>query len=221
MKNQTTNNATKQDIITANNLQTLSQIIALKDLKTVYAKSGDKMIYNLFVGAVNDILATCNLSNATFSDGMDIIQDVALYLCNYIGKSLQDSNGLKDKNGNDITILRGAFMYINKIIHKHRQIELKRDYIDDLNGNDLQVPFLWDIDNITDYTTIFDIIDSLDLTTQQQRILNARLQGLGYKAISQKLSISIATIRTHLARLQDKCIKNDKLAQHIDKYIKK
>ena len=221
MKKQTTNNATKQDIITANNLQTIAQIIALKDLKTVYAKSGDKMIYNLFVGAVNDIVATCNLSNATFSDGMDIIQDIALYLWHYNGKSLQDSNGLKDKNGNDISILRGAFLHINKIIHNHRQYELKRVYIDDLNGNDLQVPFLWDIDNITDYTTIFDIIDSLDLTTQQQRILNARLQGLGYKAISQKLSISIATIRTHLARLQDKCIKNDKLAQHIDKYIKK
>ena len=75
------------EIITADNVQTMSERIAVRALKTCYQKGGQPFIYALYCGLVADITEN-KKTGAPLSDGYDIAQTACAYLCEYIGKGL-------------------------------------------------------------------------------------------------------------------------------------
>jgi DNA-directed RNA polymerase specialized sigma24 family protein len=195
------------NIITADTLQQMANAITIRALKTNYAKSANETIRELLFDAIT---FAHNPETTQGGDGADLVQDTALYLWGYAGKSLEDTttDGQTDKEGNPITILRGAFRNIRKIIYGHEQRQYKQDYLTDYENNngEIAVPFLWDMPTYTDYITATEIITALELTENQKYILNKRLQGCDLAEIAKLKNVSYQSIQNALAKIGKKYI---------------
>ncbi len=202
--------ASPAEIITADNVQTMGERIAVRALKTCYQKGGQPFIYALYCGLVADITEN-KKTGAPLSDGYDIAQTASAYLCEYIGKTLQDktTDGQTDKDGQPVTILRACFRAVNRYIMGERQREYKRVYVDEIDektGETLyyEIPEFYDIPTATDYKRVADLIGQLDLPQRQKQVLRYRLRGLSVNATAQKMGITKQAVQNLMRKLQAK-----------------
>ena len=195
-------------VITADNVKTIGERIAIKALKTVYAKSGHDFILRLYNGLIADIN---DKTQKTLSDGYDVASVAQLYLLAYMGKSLQDTTNEKDKDGNPATVLRCCFRAVNRYIMGERQKVYKCVYVDDYNENGerlyYEIPQEWDIDGATDYKTITAIITALKLSVNEKRFLTYRLRGYSLDVIAQKMGVARGNVNTYRQRIKAKADK--------------
>ena len=201
--------ASPAEIITADNVQTMGERIAARALKTCYQKGGQPFIYALYCGLVADITEN-KKTGAPLSDGYDIAQTASAYLCEYIGKTLQDktTDGQTDKDGQPVTILRACFRAVNRYIMGERQHDYKRVYVDEIDENGAtlyyEIPAEWDTPTATDYKHITAVIKALNLTSRQAQILRYRLSGKSIHQIADILKIHRKTLQEHMQALQRK-----------------
>ncbi len=201
--------ASPAEIITADNVQTMGERIAVRALKTCYQKGGQPFIYALYCGLVADITEN-KKAGLPLSDGYDIAQTASAYLCEYIGKTLQDktTDGQTDKDGQPVTILRACFRAVNRYIMGERQHDYKRVYVDDVDENGAtlyyEIPAEWDTPTATDYKGVTDTIKALNLTSRQAQILRYRLSGKSIHQIADILKIHRKTLQEHIQALQRK-----------------
>lgn len=201
--------ASPAEIITADNVQTMGERIAVRALKTCYQKGGQPFIYALYCGLIADITEN-KKTGAPLSDGYDIAQTASAYLCEYIGKTLQDktTDGQTDKDGQPVTILRACFRAVNRYIMGERQRNYKRVYVDEIDENGAtlyyEIPAEWDTPTATDYKHITAVIKALNLTSRQAQILRYRLSGKSIHQIADILKIHRKTLQEHMQALQRK-----------------
>lgn len=201
--------ATPAEIITADNVQTMGERIAVRALKTCYQKGGQPFIYSLYCGIVADITEN-KKTGAPLSDGYDIAQTASAFLCDYIGKTLQDTttDGQTDKDGQPVSILRACFRAVNRYIMGERQHDFKRVYVDDIDENGAtlyyEIPAEWDIPTATDYKRVADLIGQLDLPQRQKQVLRYRLRGLSVNATAQKMGVTKQAAQNLLRKVQAK-----------------
>lgn len=201
--------ASPAEIITADNVQTMGERIAVRALKTCYQKGGQPFIYALYCGLVADITEN-KKTGAPLSDGYDIAQTASAYLCEYIGKTLQDktTDGQTDKDGQPVTILRACFRAVNRYIMGERQHDYRRVYVDEIDENGAtlyyEIPAEWDTPTATDYKHITAVIKALNLTSRQAQILRYRLSGKSIHQIADILKIHRKTLQEHMQALQRK-----------------
>lgn len=202
--------ANPAEIITADNVQTMGERIAIRALKTCYQKGGQPFIYSLYCGLVADITEN-KKTGAPLSDGYDIAQTASAFLCEHIGKTLQDTttDGQTDKDGKPITILRACFRAVNRYIMGERQHDYKRVYVDEIDtktGETLyyEIPDGYDLPTVNDYKQVTATIKALNLTARQAQILRYRLRGFSVHQIADKMSIHRKTLQEHLQAIQRK-----------------
>lgn len=200
-------------VITAENVQTIGERIAIRALKTCYQKGGQPFIYSLYCGIVADITEN-KKTGAPLSDGYDIAQTACAYLCEYIGKGLHDktADGQTDKDGNPVTILRACFRAVNRYIMGERQREYKRIYVDEIDektGATLyyEIPEFWDIPTATDYKTVTAKIAEMKLSMNEKRVLTYRLRGVSLEGIARIIGADKRNVTTYLQRIRTKAQK--------------
>ena len=195
------------DTITAETLMQMSSAITIRALKTNLMKSGNVMTEKMLRDAIN---YAKNPETANGDKGADLIQDICLYLWNYVGKSINDTtgDGQTTKDGEPITILRGAYRKLHNTIYGHKVREYKQTYIEDYENDhgEIAIPFLWDVPTYTDYITIDKIIKSLELNENQKYILNKRMQGYSLQSIADTKKVSKQAIANTLAKIGKKYI---------------
>lgn len=195
------------DTITAENLYQMSAAITIRALETNFAKSNNPKMFDMLIDAIN---FAKNPYTANGGDGAELIQETALYLWCYNGQMITDTtqDGQTDKDGNPITILRGAFRNIRKLIYKHEQKQFKQCYIEDYENENgaIAVPPLWDMPTYTDYITAVAILDSLELNANQKYILNKRLQGYSLQQIADTKNITKQAVANTLSKIGKKYI---------------
>ena len=86
--------------ISFHNVQQIGELITLKCLRGRYAYARHSLEW-LYVGLVKDLNRN-NHANHVFSDAYDLVQTAICFLCEFVGKSLNDV--YKVKNGKVITI---------------------------------------------------------------------------------------------------------------------
>lgn len=201
------------EIITADNVQTMGERIAVRALKTCYQKGGQPFIYTLYRGLIADITEN-KKTGAPLSDGYDIAQTASAFLCDYIGKTLQDTttDGQTDKDGQPVSILRACFRAVNRYIMGERQREYKRAYVDEIDektGATLyyEIPEFYDIPTATDYKRVNELITALKLSQNEKRFLSYRLRGYSLDVIAQKMGIARGNVNTYRQRIKAKADK--------------
>ena len=75
------------EVITANNVLIISERIALRALRTVLSISFNMKLNRLYIGLNNDITYK-NRAGYIYSDGYDLVQTAACFLCEHIGERL-------------------------------------------------------------------------------------------------------------------------------------
>ena len=75
-------------VISAENVQRMGEVIALCAIKTVIVR-GSKDLHNLYKGLLHDVNRSEN-DMSRYSDGYDIAQEAMLFLCQHMGKRLDD-----------------------------------------------------------------------------------------------------------------------------------
>ena len=138
--------------------------------------------------------------------GADMVQDVACYLWQYNGKTLDDevNDGQTDRDGNTITILRGAFRAVGKTIYAHAQREYKRIFIEDYESEhgQIAVPAGWDVEDAFTFARMVEVVKALELTDTQYQVLVMRFHGMSTYEIAEKRGVTQRAIAKTLKQVQ-------------------
>ena len=102
-------------VISAENVQRMGEVIALCVVKTVMVRSG-KDLHNLYKGLLHDVNRNEN-DMSRYSDGYDIAQEAMLFLCQHMGKRLDDV--YYTKTGRKTTIKQACFSVADRYLAKN------------------------------------------------------------------------------------------------------
>ena len=101
-------------VISAENIQKMGEVIALTCIKTVMSRSG-KDLRCLYNGLLHDMNRSQD-DYSPFSNAYDIAQETMLFLCQHIGKRLNDV--YITKTGRKITIKQACFSVADRYLAK-------------------------------------------------------------------------------------------------------
>ena len=185
------------ETISFENVQQMGEMIALKTLRGRYAYARQTLEW-LYVGFVKD-LNRSNDSHHVFSDAYDLAQTAICFLCEFIGKSLNDVYIIK--NGQEITIKKATYLLVGRTIDKMRRyISRSRDI------NDYTEELSVEIDHYKekDYTEVDNKIELLNLKPRDRAVLDCYMAGMTCNEIAEFLDIDRITVWRRRTRAQVK-----------------
>ena len=185
------------EIISFENVQQMSEMIALKTLRGRYAYARYALEW-LYVGLVKD-LNRGNDSNHVFSDAYDLVQTAVCFLCEFVGKKLTDVYMIK--NGQEITIKQATYSLVSRLIDRMcRHFDRSQDI------NDYTEELSVEIDHYKekDYTEVDNTIERLGLKPRDRVVLDCYMAGMTCNEIAEFLDISRITVWRRRTRAQVK-----------------
>ena len=154
------------------------------------------------MGLAEDV-ANINNPKYVFSNGYDLAQSVACFLCKYMGMQL-DKVCAYTVRGKQTTILDACFSRINQMLMQQR----KDSYV--LASNDcpevinLSVLFQEEVSLEEDDTVIEETIAKLNLSDGEHDVLTCYLNGMGFEQTVAYLSVAVSTVWSRRKRIQRK-----------------
>ena len=187
------------EVITADNVLIISERIALRALRTVLSMSFNRKLNRLYIGLNNDITHKGRIGYI-FSDGYDLVQTAACFLCGHIGERLDTACGT-NKFGRVITVNTACFNVVNKYVMRLRKesfIFLPSDCPEVIN---LSAEMK---DTEEDFTKVDKIIEDMDLTDDERNVLSCYMAGMCFTEIVAYLSLAASTVWKRRKSLQSK-----------------
>ena len=185
------------EIISFDNVQQMGEMIALKTLRGRYAYARQTLEW-LYVGFVKD-LNRSNEPHHVFSDAYDLAQTAICFLCEFVGKSLNDFYMIK--NGQEITIKKATYLLVGRTIDRmRRHMSRSRDI------NDYTEELSVEIDHYKekDYTEVDNKIELLNLKPRDRTVLDCYMAGMTCNEIAEFLDIDRITVWRRRTRAQVK-----------------
>ena len=153
----------------------------------------------LYVGLVKD-LNRGNDSEHVFSDAYDLVQNAICFLCDFIGKSLNDVYTVK--NGKTITIKYATYSLVGRHIDRMRRHIARHCDLESTDAQNISV----EIDHYEekDYTEVDNKIERLGLKPRDRAVLDCYMAGMTCNEIAEFLDISRITVWRRRTRAQVK-----------------
>ena len=185
------------EAISFENVQLIGEMITLKTLRRRYAYARYSLEW-LYVGLVKDLNRSNNPAH-TFSDAYDLVQTAICFLCDFIGKNLNDVYTVK--NGHVITIKHATYLLVNRHIERMRRHMNRTRDIDDY-AEELSI----DINDYQekDYTEVDSKIELLNLKPRDRTVLDCYMAGMTCNEIADFLDVSRITVWRRRTRAQVK-----------------
>ena len=219
-----TTDSTPAEKITPANVTRMGERIAIRALKTCYQKGGQPFIYSLYCDLIADIAERKNSTDNPLSDGYDVAQTACLALLPYMGKDVTApiGDGVTDKKGAPVTILRNTFRAVNRYIMGERQHEYSRVYLDEItDSGDIRYIVVnpeWDLPTIEDYRKVMDYIERMRLSNMEKRVLSYRMRGKSYGDIARIIGTTKATIAGYQTRIKAKARTIPEIVTALEKF---
>lgn len=176
-------------VISAENVQRMGEVIALCAIKTVIVRGG-KDLHNLYKGLLRDInRADDDISR--YSDGYEIAQEAMLFLCQHLGKRLNDV--YYTKTGRKITIKQACFSVADRYLAKNYVTPM-------LNTTSLderitaEPETILDDEQKNDYTAFDGLVAKMKLTAVEYETLSILMAGFTMLQIGKILNVNRTTI---------------------------
>lgn len=186
-------------VISAENVQRMGEVIALCAIKTVIVRGG-KDLHNLYKGMLRDInRADDDMSR--YSDGYEIAQEAMSFLCQHMGKRLDDA--YHTKTGRKITIKQACFSVADRYLAKNyvapmlNTISLKEQITTDPET-------ILDEEQKNDYTAFDGLISKMKLTAVEHETLSILMAGFTMLQIGKILNVNRTTIWRRRMSIQRK-----------------
>ena len=176
-------------VISAENVQRMGEVIALCADKTVIV-CGGKDLHNLYKGLLRDI-NRANDDMSSYSDGYEIAQEAMLFLCQQMGKRLDDA--YHTKTGRKITIKQACFSVADRYFAKNFVSPMLNTI--SLNEQIKTEPeTILDEEQRNDYTAFDGLISKMHLTTVEHETLSIIMAGFTILQIGKILNVNRTTI---------------------------
>ena len=176
-------------VISAENIQRMSEVIALTCIKTVIIRSGKDLHY-LYKGLLRDINRSKD-DLSPFSNAYDIAQEAMLFLCQHIGEKLGDN--YITKYGKVVTIksacYRCADNYLQKQYTRHLSNTISLD-----ERITAKPETILDDEQKNDYTAFDSLISQMHLTAVEHETLSILMAGFTMLQIGRILNVNRTTI---------------------------
>ena len=188
--------------ISQNNVLEMVELIAFMELRFQIGYQGSR-VQKMYADLYADIKHKNELGH-TFSDSYDLVQEGALYLCEYYGKHLYDVIGYS-KKGKPITIEIACIRKMMKLINLKARDYYRSVSLDALTP--VSEPSYEIKEEVTqDYTVYEKIVSSLNLTENMRIALECRQNGLSYPEIGKVLSRMQSTVFEYFIKMRQRYI---------------
>ena len=185
------------ETISFESVQLMGEMITLKTLRGRYAYARQTLDW-LYVGLVKDLNRSNNPAHI-FSDAYDIVQTAICFLCDFIGKDLNDVYTVK--NGKVITIKHATYMLVGRLIDRMRR---HFDRSQDINDYTEELSVEIDAYKEKDYTAVDNTVELLNLKPRDRVVLDCYMAGMTCNEIAEFLDISRITVWCRRTRAQVK-----------------
>lgn len=183
--------------ISADNVLLMSECLALQATRQLICFN--PLAINVNSNLYYDILHK-NEPKYSLSDSYDLVQAIALFLCEHFGEQLEDS--YFTHKGKEITIRIKCYRIAYRIVStKFRRIRT------DISLQTLSVmtePSTEMTEEKKDYTDFDNIISKLGLNEYYSTILNCRMSGMSFPEIGRIVGRQISTVWEALAKIRRK-----------------
>ena len=185
------------ETISFENVQQIGELITLKTLRGYCAYSRQNF-EKLYTGYVRD-LNRDNDTHHVFSDAYDLVQTAVCFLCEFIGKSLDDVYMIK--NGQEITIKKATYLLVGRNIDR-----MRRHIVCACDINNYMEELSVEIDHYEekDYTEVENKIELLNLKPRDRAVLDCYMAGMTCNEIAEYLDIDRVTVWRRRQRVQVK-----------------
>jgi len=186
-------------VITEENIQRMGEVIALCAIKTVIVRGG-KDLHNLYKGLLRDINRVGD-DISRYSDGYEIAQEAMLFLCQHMGKRLDDA--YHTKTGRKITIKQACFSVADRYLTKNyvapmfNTISLKEQIT-------TEPETILDEEQKNDYTAFDGLISKMKMTAVEHETLSILMAGFTMLQIGKILNVNRTTIWRRRMSIQRK-----------------
>lgn len=200
------------DKISKENVLPMSELIALICTKSMIKYAGELAI-DIHNKLVTDIY-NMNNPNYTISGSYDLVQNIALFLCEHYGEYL-DNYYETTKKGKIITLKYHCHRLINReinTIERKKKSTLNLDYLP--KHLEPKTETTEEINNDNSWDNVDKIISSMNLTENHKIVLRERLAGTSMPEIAKMLNRCLGTIGDLWYTIQRRYIKT---MQNFDK----
>lgn len=187
-----------KDPISPDNVFAMSEIIAFMETRYLISYAGTRMQQlntNLFKDIKNRDDVTRSLS-----DGYDLVQECALYLCEHYEQHLYDVIGYT-KKGKKITVEIACIKQMTKLLNRKMRDGCRNISLDALTpANQPTIEIKEEIEQ--DYIKCDKIVESLNLSDNMRLALECRMAGLSYPEIGQILERNQSTVYEYFIKMR-------------------
>ncbi len=186
--------------ISPDNVFAMAEIIAFTETRYLISYMGTQM-QRTYIDLYKDILNK-NDVNRVLSDGYDLVQEGALYLCEHYGQHLNDVIGYT-KKGKKITIQMACIRKVTKLINRKSRDSYRNVSIEALTPK--SEPTIEIKEEVKqDYEQCDKIVESLNLTDNMRIALECRMAGLSYPEIGRILERAQATVYEYFIKMRQR-----------------
>lgn len=185
--------------ISAVNVLVMSEVLALRAVNTLikFFPRAEQISRNLFIDITHK-----NEPKYTLSDSYDLVQSVAVFLCEHYGEYLDDK--YVTHTGKEITLKLKCYRIVDRIVStQSRRIRT------DVSLQALSVytePRTETTYEKVEYAALDGILKKLGLNDYYSTILNCRMSGMSFPEIGRIVGRTISTVWEALAKIRRKYI---------------
>ena len=189
--------------ISPENIAVMAELIAMRETKTLIGfmgyhaeKAHKKLCKDIFCK---------DMPGYVLSDSYDLVQNVALFLCDHCGKYLDDFLYISAK-GKQITIKMECYLIITRMLSKRYRLMQKYQSLE-------EVKEIGEIscteETETEYqqaskedTLMEQMTTALNLTENMSVALDCRMSGMSYPEIAKRLSRAVSTVYEYFEKMR-------------------
>ncbi len=182
-----------REVISPENVQVMAELITIKQTKVLIGYIGENAI-TAHEKVYIDIMHKDD-EGYVLSDYYDLVQDVALFLCEHFGKYLDDYL-YTSKKGKAVTVKTECYYIIKRELYKRYSVGVKKFSLEIFKCMKDKRDFTETSDEEIEasYERAENIITLMNLGEKHLIVLNARLQGVPYTKIAAILHCTTASV---------------------------
>lgn len=182
-----------REVISSENVQIMAELITIKQTKKLIGYIGN----NAVIAHRRVYLDVMRINQADYilSDYYDLVQDVAVFLCEHFGKYLDDYL-YTSKKGKAVTVKIECYYIIKRELYRRYYVSGKTHSLEGYRFFKDRKDFIGTSDEETEasYERAEQIITLMNLGEKHLIVLNARLQGVPYTQIAAILHCTTAGV---------------------------
>lgn len=189
--------------ISPENIAVMAELIAMRETKVLIGFMG----YHAEIAhkkLCKDIFCK-DMPGYVLSDSYDLVQNVALFLCDHCGKYLDDFLYISAK-GKQITIKMECYLIITRMLSKRYRLMQKYQSLEEVKGigeiscmEETETEYQQESkeDSLKEQMTA-----ALNLTENMSFALDCRMSGMSYPEIAKRLSRAVSTVYEYFEKMR-------------------